>query len=1000
MNYSIKRKSGRRFLCLMTFCLSVLTALSRVSAAEQSGVPEPVSAGGQAGYAEGFPIVGTVFNDRNGLPTGEANDVLQTDDGYIWIGSYGGLVRYDGSEFRNFSMEGHLPTFSVRTLFEDSEGRLWIGSNDAGVFVMENGEITRPEGQPEDNFFCIRGFAQGDDGTIYVNSSSGMGEIRNGMMSIYMDDEVAGHTVYSMGVDCFGRLWGTNDSSGGCVVLQDGVAAALINPSDYFGENETVYSITYSSDGAIWLGSSDNNVVRLEFLGEGFSKEDIRVTAYTLEEVSVINSLRETSGGLIAVSGLHGYALLSPDGSVVREISEEKGASNVNSSDVDYQGNIWLASTDLGVVKYSEGCFSAYEEELLSGTSFNAIAVLDGRGYMGCNSGLIIAGGKNSSAEQELENLLSGVRIRDIMADSQGNVWIASYSEIPVVCYHSASGEIDIFSSANGLCNDRARVFAELDDGSVAVGTQGGLSIIAEGAVKESYTDFDSSPVILSLLEMPDGTILAGSDGGGIYRIKDGKVTTLGFSEGLSEGVVLRILQDADDCCFVSAGSSLYYMKDGRFEKLTALKKEAGSIFDFYLLDGKLWLLQNSGLIAVEREDLLAGGNGNPVLYSFEHGLTGSLNANTRHCLSDGRLYLATRNGVSVFGFQTPENVLPKAVINSVTVDDVIYEHPERITIGSGTRRVSVNYAVLSYNNFSNYETTYELAGFDNGENPAEGDRNFVSYTNLQGGEYVFRLRIFDPDSGQSAEYSFGLIKEKMLAEQPLFWVGVIVLAIAAVAGIVAFIYGMKLKNIRRRQQEYRDIIEEALRTFASTIDAKDKYTNDHSTRVAYYSRELARRLGMSIEEQENIYYIALLHDVGKIGVPDQILNKPGRLTDEELEVIRKHPATGADILKNFTSLKGLTDGARYHHERYDGGGYCEGKAGEDIPLTARIIAVADTYDAMSSDRCYRKGLPRDVIEEELKKGAGTQFDPKIVPHMLDIIAEEALALKAIKSGV
>ncbi len=157
---------------------------------------------------------------------------------------------------------------------------------------------------------------------------------------------------------------------------------------------------------------------------------------------------------------------------------------------------------------------------------------------------------------------------------------------------------------------------------------------------------------------------------------------------------------------------------------------------------------------------------------------------------------------------------------------------------------------------------------------------------------------------------------------------------------------------------------------------------------MAKYSRELAKRMGLSPEEQEHIYYVALLHDIGKIGVPDHILNKPGKLDPEEREVIQTHPKIGADILKNFTALNGISEGAKFHHERYDGKGYCEGRAGEDIPLVARIIGVADTYDAMSSERCYRKPLSSETIISELEKGRGGQFDPSIVPHMLDMIAD------------
>lgn len=146
--------------------------------------------------------------------------------------------------------------------------------------------------------------------------------------------------------------------------------------------------------------------------------------------------------------------------------------------------------------------------------------------------------------------------------------------------------------------------------------------------------------------------------------------------------------------------------------------------------------------------------------------------------------------------------------------------------------------------------------------------------------------------------------------------------------------------------------------------------------------------MGFSPEEQERIYYVALLHDIGKIGIPDQILNKEGRLTEEESKIVRTHPALGGDILKNFTALEGISEGARYHHERYDGKGYCTGKAGKDIPQVARIIGVADSYDAMASDRCYRKAMSQEVIARELRKGSGTQFDPEVVPVMLEMMED------------
>lgn len=179
------------------------------------------------------------------------------------------------------------------------------------------------------------------------------------------------------------------------------------------------------------------------------------------------------------------------------------------------------------------------------------------------------------------------------------------------------------------------------------------------------------------------------------------------------------------------------------------------------------------------------------------------------------------------------------------------------------------------------------------------------------------------------------------------------------------------------------------VQTLAETIDAKDAYTNGHSGRVAEYSKEIARRYGYSKKHQEEIYMMGLLHDVGKIGIPDTVINKPSRLTDEEYELVKKHPSLGYKILKNIEEMPKLSIGARWHHERYDGSGYPDGLSHTDILEEARIIAVADAYDAMTSHRSYRAILPQDIVRQEIIKGRGTQFDPVFADIMLQIMEED-----------
>ena len=184
------------------------------------------------------------------------------------------------------------------------------------------------------------------------------------------------------------------------------------------------------------------------------------------------------------------------------------------------------------------------------------------------------------------------------------------------------------------------------------------------------------------------------------------------------------------------------------------------------------------------------------------------------------------------------------------------------------------------------------------------------------------------------------------------------------------------------------EIVEQSVNTFTEFIDAKDKYTNGHSKRVALYTEEIAKRMGINKDESRRLFLIAMMHDCGKIGIPDSVLNKNGKLTDEEYKLIQSHTTVGDSILEHFTALPGIREGARSHHERYDGKGYPDGLKGKDIPFYARIICVADSYDAMSSDRCYRKKLDTEVILKELENNSGKQFDPEIVPYMIDMIKD------------
>lgn len=200
--------------------------------------------------------------------------------------------------------------------------------------------------------------------------------------------------------------------------------------------------------------------------------------------------------------------------------------------------------------------------------------------------------------------------------------------------------------------------------------------------------------------------------------------------------------------------------------------------------------------------------------------------------------------------------------------------------------------------------------------------------------------------------------------------------------------------KVQEKTRQIEQISFETIATIASMIEAKDSYTKGHSVRVSEYSARLAKELGWSEDKIGNLRYVALLHDIGKVGIPDSVLNKPGKLNEIEFSVIKSHTSIGGDILNDIKTIAGVSLGAKYHHERYDGKGYPTGVAGEDIPEIARIICIADAYDAMNSKRIYRDNLSKDEIYSQLENGKGTQFDPKLTDLFLKLLDEDKLVIE------
>ncbi|MBO5451564.1 MAG: response regulator [Lachnospiraceae bacterium] len=293
-----------------------------------------------------------------------------------------------------------------------------------------------------------------------------------------------------------------------------------------------------------------------------------------------------------------------------------------------------------------------------------------------------------------------------------------------------------------------------------------------------------------------------------------------------------------------------------------------------------------------------------------------------------------------------------------------------------------------------------------------ESEKGKIYPTNEE--QKIMLANIFDPDKesfemtiqGEDCTVFFNQVMDKwyvvmVISNTRLFhdlrmqmMIGIFItlivfLIIVVFCSISARIIDQYQKKEHESKEKLDNMNANIIRALAYTIDAKDRYTSGHSQRVADYSLAIAKRMGKSEEEQRIIYYAGLLHDVGKIRVPEEVINKPGKLTEDEFEQIKVHPISGYHILKGIHDDEQIAQGAKYHHERYDGNGYPNGLEGENIPEISRIIGVADAYDAMASDRSYRNALPQEKVRSEIVKGRGQQFDKEIADIMIQMIDED-----------
>ena len=943
------------------------------------------------------------YSQEEGLLSGEANDIEQTKDGKLWIGTYAGLFKYDGTKFKLFQ---DVPSVkNVNCLYVDEEGRLWVGTNDDGVTIFINEHVMNVI-EEENGLMSnsVKSIVCDSNGNYYIGTTDGMSlvSLSSGVKVTKSFDRIK--NVMKMSADHNGNVVVVTER-GEIYWISDGeiVSSPLESVSD------VVAAVHFTEDGRLLIGTTDNKVLIYDMTMDSPGL----IHTVTLKDIEHINSFYDTDNNEIFICSDTGVAVLQND-YTYNKLNTNNFTSSIDNMLVDYQGNLWFSSSRLGLLELYQSSFLELFSKIGENAVVNSTEKWQGLLFCGTDDGLIIVDeNKNSKVDNEISELLENTRIRYLKSDSKNNLWIATAGMGVYKVSENEQGEYDIknFTEDDGMPGMRFRNVCELADGRIAVAGDYGVAVLQDDSVKQVFTaqnglDNEKS---LCMLEYKNSYYI-GSDGGGIAKIKDDKVVRIiDKKDGLSSNVILRMVYDPfSDGVFVVTSNGLCYISpNGEIKYLENFPYSNN--FDMICdADGICWVMGSAGIYVAETEYLIADAKRDYTLVNSKRGFRSSLIANSWVCREGDDVYLCCDTGVVKVNMSQYDMSVKsyRMILDYVEVDGIKYEinRVDAFKLSSQMDRIVFEPEVLNYSMNDPYVSVF-MEGYDTEETVcllSELDK--VSYSKLKPGTYVFRISILDGIDGNVVESSSYTI-EKEIEMYQSWWFKLYVLLIASLVLIWITWYFTRThtqKTLLKQKYELEyakkqiEMGNETILSIARTVDAKDSNTSEHSFRVSEYSVAIAKRLNYSDKKCENLRQMALLHDIGKIGIPDAILNKPGKLTDEEYEIMKSHVIRGGEILKDFTIIDNVSVGALYHHEKYDGTGYCHGLKGEEIPLDARIIGIADAFDAMTANRVYRKQLDIDVVIAELKRCSGTQFDPKLVEIMLSLIDDGTINVECL----
>ncbi len=792
------------------FFLSVLFVFLYILTAKEVYAAEGAAGGGYAvtDQIDGAGYSAVIYDASNGLPTSDASCILCDHNGYIWIGGYSGIIRYDGSVFER--MDGSEGLTSGACLFEDSLNRIWIGTNDNGIVVLDGEEsrhITYRDGLPSSS---IRSFAEDQKHNIFVGTTAGVCLVDEDMKVVRISDErIDNDRIQKLDTDSSGRVYGLT-KSGKVFVLESGKVKQFYRSRDLRLETITGILTDPQNEEMLYLCTA-SPCIYYGRLGE---------TADELKQINVspadsVNGISSECGRIwLSSATVLGYL---DEEQHFHEVENIPMNSAIEMHTADYQGNIWAVSSTQGVMKIvTNNFFDLTRESELADDAVNATCIHNGDLYIGTDNGLQILNADGRQIKNDLTALLTGVRVRCIYEDSSKTLWISTFSGRMGLVRYTDEGEIKSFTANLGIQSSEVTCTAEGKHGEILVGTTSGLARLAGGRVVQQFGANEGlkNTVILTVEAGDHGEMYAGTDGDGIYRIEGFDIEAIGHEDGLTSDVIMRIRKDEDKGVYwIVTSNSLEYMKDGKITNVTSFP--CHNNYDIcYDNHDNLWVLSSAGLCCVPKEELLADQVKNYRLYTTANGLQSIPTANSYSALDqDGNLYICTRTGVSRVNIDHffEDTSAIKTQLRSVTFDDrkILPDEKGAYTIPAGAGRIQITPAVTDYSLKNPTVQVFLEGSGDRGITTGRNELSPLEYTGLAYGNYTFHIQLLDVSTGEVLQdESHRIIKQprfyELLVVKILF-----VLLIALLVGVLVWRF-LKGTIIRRQYEEIRKAKEEA----------------------------------------------------------------------------------------------------------------------------------------------------------------------------------------------